>query len=101
MISPVFMALFRDFITEYIDHVRYRVGTTWTDVAISDSSISIIDDKIRVQFNVSCSTESTVNRVELCDEDGYTLIGSDCDITIAAYQQILWWFDLTVTEATS
>ena len=59
---------FKKFIDRTIDHARYRIGTTWTDVPIKRRE-RLKDGRVAVYFSIIPMAGSTVtiNRVQLID----------------------------------
>ena len=92
----------RKFIKRRVRYARYRVGSTWTKVYLSEVEIKN-DGTVRAQLNVnSDGSPITVNRVELYNNDAQLWAHQDCNITLTPGQTgILFWFDFTIREEVS
>lgn len=92
----------RKFIKRRVRYARYRVGSTWTKVYLSEVDIKN-DGTVRAQLNVnSDGSPITVNRVELYNNDAQLWAHQDCNITLTPGQTgILFWFDFAIREEVS
>lgn len=89
----------RKFISRRIRYARYRVGSTWTKVYLSEVKI-VNNETVRIQINVnSDGNPITVNRVELFNNEAQLWAHQDCNVTLTPGQTgSLFWFDFTIRE---
>ena len=102
MLDAAGLADYRNFTKNRIAYARYRVGSTYTKVQLSDVSIKS-NGVVRAQLNInSGGTSMTVNRVELYNSAGELFAHEDVSITINTGQTgILYWFDFNIKEVAS
>ena len=102
MLDAAGIADYRSFTKRRIAYARYRVGSTYTKVDLSDVSIRS-DGTVRAQLNINSGGASmTVNRVELYNSAGELFAHEDVSITINTGQTgILYWFDFKIMEVAS
>lgn len=90
----------RNYIKRRVGYLRYRVGSTYTSVQISDVRV-LPSGVVRVQASIVPSGAATVNRVELYNTANELWATQDVNITLDQAQTgVLYWFDFTVREAT-
>lgn len=89
----------RNFLKRRIAYARYRVGSTWTETALSGIEIQS-NGTVRARLHINSGGSSiTVTRVELYNTDRQLFAHQDCRITVSARQTgILFWFDFQITE---
>ncbi len=92
----------RGYIKRRVSYARYRVGSTWHKVYISEVKQER-DGTVRVIVHINSGGQNfTVNRVELYNTDNELWAHQDCSITVATGQTgIHFWFDFNIKEEVS
>lgn len=103
MLDSAGFADLRDFIKRRIAYARYRVGSTYYKVFLSDVKIRS-DGVVRVQLNINNSGGSamTVRWVGLYNSNNELWAHEDCFVEVSPAQTgILCWFDFNLKEEAS
>lgn len=89
----------RGYVKRRVGFLKYRVGSSYTSVQISDVQI-LSSGVVRVQASIVPNAGATVDRVELYNTAGELWAYQDVNITFDQGQTgVLYWFDFTVKEA--
>lgn len=88
----------RSYVKNRVGYLRYRVGTTYTKVPISDVQI-LTSGVVRVQASIAPGAV-TINRVELFSNAGELWAHQTVSISFDQIQGgVLFWFDFNIREA--
>ncbi len=88
----------RNYIKKRCGYVKYRVGSSYYQVPITDAQM-LGDGTVRVQVSIVPGNAVTINRIELYNNNGDLWAHQDINITISNIQTgILYWFDFTIKE---
>lgn len=88
----------RNYIKKRIGYLKYRVGTTYHKVSITDILI-LPNGVVRVQATIVPGIPNTINRIELYNNAGELWAHQDVSISIDQGQTgVLYWFDFSIEE---
>lgn len=88
----------RSYVKRRVGFLKYRVGTSYTKVPISDVQI-LPSGVVRIQASIVPSNAVTINRVELYSNASELWAHQDVSITLDQGQTgVLYWFDFTLRE---
>lgn len=91
----------RNYVKRRAGRLRYRVGSTFYTVPITDATV-LPSGVVRVQASIVPSGSVTINRVELLNNNNDLWAHQDVSITIEAGQTgVLYWFDFSIREDTN
>lgn len=87
----------RNYVKKRCGYVKYRVGSAYHQVPITDVQM-LSDGVVRVQVSI-VPGPSTINRIELYNNNGELWAYQDVSITFSNVQTgVLYWFDFTIKE---
>lgn len=90
----------RAYVRKRVSYIRYRVGSTYYKVPVSDAEI-LTSGIVRIAASIVPGSAVTINRVELYNNNGDLWAHQDCSITIDNNQTgVLYWFEFTIKEGT-
>lgn len=99
MLTPAALSDFRSFVKKKIWKAQYRIGSTWYDATISQSSITSTG-VVRIQVPISPGYACTITGARLISFNNEVWAEKTISVGIEdASTNLLQWFEFVITES--